>query len=269
MLAEQNPLASEATCTTVLVAGARRASGATTTALGLAHCWHRLGRRVLLVDADAAHDWALSATRQAGIAPRFTLADVLSGRCDVEDAIAADRGQAPLLSAEMDSQAAPPPSIPALRRLARQAANWVTSAGLIVVDLGSQSDEAARWWWTRADAAYVVTLPDDASVMDAYGLIKRMHLGQHEPSLRLVVNQSASEPSRKVHRRLDDSCQRFLGWRLDYAGVVPVEAALAERSRAGMPVFGEQGFGLAYRAIAEIAQSASTRPIAVRASVAA
>jgi flagellar biosynthesis protein FlhG len=82
-----------------------------------------------------------------------------------------------------------------------------------------------------------VTAPDAVSVMDAYALIKTL-LTRHPLAqpLELVVNHLDDGPSAAdVHRRIDQSCRRFLGHSVNYAGAVPHDLAAAHSSDVRLP----------------------------------
>jgi len=68
-----------------------------------------------------------------------------------------------------------------------------------------------------------VTAPDVVAVMDTYALIKTL-ISKHTPhrSVSLVVNQSPDDATAlDVHRRIDQSCRRFLGLAIGFCGSVP------------------------------------------------
>jgi len=91
------------------------------------------------------------------------------------------------------------------------------------VDAGNQPTELAARLWSIADELLLVTAPDVVAVMDTYALIKTL-ISRHTPhrSLSLVVNQSPDEATAlDVHRRIDQSCRRFLGLAIGFCGSVP------------------------------------------------
>jgi MinD-like ATPase involved in chromosome partitioning or flagellar assembly len=61
--------------------------------------------------------------------------------------------------------------------------------------------------------------------MDTYALIKTLlsrHGGGQSPAL--VVNQAPDEATAAdVHRRIDQSCRRFLGLAIEFAGWLPLD----------------------------------------------
>ena len=84
----------------------------------------------------------------------------------------------------------------------------------------------------------LVTTPDAVAVMDTYATIKTLlSRSAIQSPVRLVVNRVDSEEvAADVHRRIDHSCQRFLGLPLALAGWLPGEPAALAALRRGHPI---------------------------------
>jgi flagellar biosynthesis protein FlhG len=111
----------------------------------------------------------------------------------------------------------------AIQRLIRQLPTLAKHADWLIVDAGNQPTGLAAQLWSVADDLLLVTAPDVVAVMDTYALIKTL-ISKHTPhrSVSLVVNQSADDATaRDVHRRIDQSCRRFLGLAVGFAGYLP------------------------------------------------
>jgi flagellar biosynthesis protein FlhG len=97
-------------------------------------------------------------------------------------------------------------------------------ADWLIVDAGNQPTELAARLWSVADDLLIVTAPDVVAVMDTYALIKTL-ISKHarRRPVSLIVNQSPDEATaRDVHRRIDQSCRRFLDLEVSFAGCVPL-----------------------------------------------
>jgi flagellar biosynthesis protein FlhG len=111
----------------------------------------------------------------------------------------------------------------AIQRLIRQLPTLAKHADWLIVDAGNQPTELAARLWSVADDLLLVTAPDVVAVMDTYALIKTL-ISKHTPhrSVSLVVNQSPDDATALyVHRRIDQSCRRFLGLAIGFTGGVP------------------------------------------------
>jgi flagellar biosynthesis protein FlhG len=108
---------------------------------------------------------------------------------------------------------------------------------VVIVDTGSGSGESLRRFWQTADEVLLVTTPDDVSVMDAYASIKSRLPAKNQPRLRLIVNRADSaQQAVDVHRRLDQSCRRFLEMEIVLLGHVCEDGAFAAAARMGAPL---------------------------------
>src|SRR5262249_20611551 len=129
----------------------------------------------------------------------------------------------------------------AAERLLRQIRSLAPHTDWLLVDAGDRSNALAARLWSAADDLLLVTSPDAVAVMDTYSLIKTL-LPKHHSSrgLDLVINQADSPATAAdVHRRIDQSCRRFLGLSVDFAGAVPAIAAAELRTNRGLTVLSQ------------------------------
>jgi MinD-like ATPase involved in chromosome partitioning or flagellar assembly len=108
-------------------------------------------------------------------------------------------------------------------------------ADWLLVDAGNQPSELTARLWSAADTLLVATSPDAVAVMDTYALVKTL-LSRHSlhRELALVVNQAAGEAmAADVHRRIDQSCRRFLGLPVEFAGWLPNVTGAHDRPWSG------------------------------------
>jgi flagellar biosynthesis protein FlhG len=122
----------------------------------------------------------------------------------------------------------------AIQRLLKQMRSLGPHTDWLLVDAGNQPSEFTARLWSAADRVLLVTSPDAVAVMDTYALVKTL-LSRHtvRQSPLLVVNQAADDRmAADVHRRIDQSCRRFLDVTIDFAGGVPADAGAAMANRA-------------------------------------
>jgi flagellar biosynthesis protein FlhG len=213
----------------VVVTGGRAGVGATTVALNLAAVLADGGARVLLVDGAQQRN---EFVEPAGIRPnvQYTWADVLAGKCELEEAVVdGPVGVRLLLTrgrvSQFDSAHCRPRRESGSRR---DAATWGDSRraqerligelrsleedyDLIVVDSGCGPTAWSRRFWAGAKLIVLVTTPEDAAVLNAYATLKYCAQAAGRLPVRLLVNQAESDAAANAaHRRLESACQRFL-----------------------------------------------------------
>ncbi len=194
----------------VVVTGARAGVGATTVALNLAAVLADRGERVLLLDG---------ALRRGeigdSILPRreveHGLAEVLSGKCRMQDAIVAGPGGVQMLLQRGASRTSQDLSRQAHQKFIAELQSLNEQFDAIVVDAGRGLTPWSQAFWSRSRLIALVTTPDDDAVLDAYSLIKQSVADGDQLPVRLLVNNADSDAAAdRAHRRIDNSCRRFL-----------------------------------------------------------
>ncbi|MFV1966989.1 MAG: MinD/ParA family protein [Pirellulaceae bacterium] len=217
----------------IVLAGGKGGVGVTTLAVNLSVGLAEQGARVVVVDADLYRsDVALL----CGIAERSTVEDVLIARRDVHEVLQRGPAGIQIVPGLWAPGEAAECGEAAQERLLRQFQTLGPHADIIVLDVGNGSGDFVRRFCKAADDVLLVTTPDPMAVMDSYARIKTSMVDSKVPTLRLIVNQSASEGQAvDVHHRIDQSCERFLSVRVDYAGQVPTDELVVQAACAAHP----------------------------------
>jgi len=208
--------------TMLAISGGRPGVGATTIALQVATALAREAQRIVLIDADPfAADIAPRCEHSAALG----IGEVLAGRKTIHEVLQLGPAGIQILAGAANQQIRDSLNGRSIGRLLKQMRSLAPHADWLIVDAGNQPSEMAAELWSAADRLLVVTSPDAVAVMDTYALIKTL-LSRH--SLRqspvLVVNQAADEATAAdVHRRIDQSCRRFLGLAIEFAGWLPLD----------------------------------------------
>jgi len=216
----------------LVVAGGRPNVGATTLTLAMGLALAREGLRVVLVDADLAR---ADLTAACHVQPHGHLADVLAGRRTVHETLVLGPDGTQVLPAAATAAVRDSVGRRAIQRLLRQLEELRPHADWLVIDAGNQPSELAASLWTIADRLLVVTSPEAAAVMDTYALMKTMLPGGALPEwIGLAVNHAADMGmAADVHRRIDQSCRRFLGLSVQLAAAVPHDPQVARHGTRG------------------------------------
>jgi len=230
---------------TLVVSGGRPGVGATTLAVNLAAALAHDALRVVLVDADMQRADVAS---RCGITGGPSIHEVLAGRRSIHETLQLGPAGMQIVPGSGVTESHAAVNQRSIQRLLRQLWSLTPHADWLLVDAGSQPSELTVRLWSAADLVMLVTAPDAVSVMDAYALIKTL-LTRHPLAqpLELVVNRLDDGPSAAdVHRRIDQSCRRFLGHSVNYAGAVPHHPATANSGSDRLPaVLAEPGGSLA------------------------
>jgi flagellar biosynthesis protein FlhG len=189
-----------------------------------------------------------------GIEEAGSVADLLVGGHDIHEVL--ERGPAGIqvVPGVWAPEKAAVLSEGAQRRLITQLCLLGRHADVVIVDTGSGSGESLKRFWQAADEVLLVTTPDDVAVMDTYASIKTRLPAQNRPRMRLIVNRAGSpQQTADVHRRIDQSCRRFLKEEIALLGRVAEDPAFASAARSCVPLVIQQPHAAAAEQIESLA----------------
>jgi flagellar biosynthesis protein FlhG len=219
---------------TLVVSGGRPGVGGTTLAVNLAAALAHDGLRVVLVDADLAQ---ADVAGHCGISGGLTILDVLVRRRNIHEALQLGPAGMQVVIGSSVAEAPVAGNERTHQRFLRQMRSLTPHADWLIVDAGSQPCEWTARLWSLADTLLLVTTPDAVAVMDSYALVKTLWKWRSAvQGPELVVNRLADRAAAAdVHRRIDQSCQRFLGLPVRYAGATPFDPGTGSVGRRGLP----------------------------------
>jgi flagellar biosynthesis protein FlhG len=102
----------------------------------------------------------------------------------------------------------------------------------VVIDAGSGLDSVVRVASMRATALILVTVPEPAALIDAYAVMKIVHLQVPTLQMSVLVNcVGEGENGRQAFTKLSTACGRFLQFVPQYLGEIPFDRGLREAVR--------------------------------------
>lgn len=225
----ENPVTSGPPPRLIVLTGAKGGVGVTSIAVNLSIALSQQGSRVVVVDADP---YRSDVATLCGLRDLPSPADVLAARRDIHEVL--QRGPAGIQI--IPGLATADGDMMSHERLQRQLLTLGRHADIVVIDVGCATDDLAKRFCHSASEVLLLTTPDNIAVMDAYARVKIMLAGATEPSLQLVVNQArAVAQACDVHHRVDDSCRKFLGRSIEFAGHVPLDGCVSQAALQATP----------------------------------
>lgn len=208
--------------------------GVTTTAVNLAVAMAQQGGRIVLVDADSQ---GMGIATLCGVKFEECLGDILITRRDIHEALCMGPAGIQLIPSLWRPGNEPEVSSMALERLVRQLTKLGRHADAVLVDVGNGANDLVRRLSQAADDVIVVTTPETSSVMDSYARIKLALAGRGSANIALLVNRCRDQRlSSDVFQRVEQSCQRFLGQRIDFLAHTPDDADVGRAAAIRTPV---------------------------------
>ncbi|PBJ81941.1 cobyrinic acid a,c-diamide synthase [Lysobacteraceae bacterium NML93-0399] len=241
---------------TLAVTGGKGGVGKTNVSANLSVALAAMGQRTLLLDADLG---LANVDVLLGLSPKRTLADLVAGRCELDDVVL-----------EGPSGVLVVPAASGRRHMAElrpaEHAGLVNvfndlqrDLDLLVVDTAAGITDSVLTFCQAAQDAVVVVCDEPASITDAYALIKVLARERGVNRVHVVPNMVRSpQEGRNLHDKLSRVCERFIGdVSLNYLGAIPQCDWLRMAVQRQQPVVNAYPGSPSARALVDIAQRVS------------
>lgn len=203
----------------ITVASGKGGVGKTNISTSLALAYAKLGKRVILMDADLG---LANVNVVLGIIPKYNLYHLIRKQKTMREIImdtsygiqivAGASGFAKI--ANLDEQE---------RQNFIKELSELSSADVIIIDTSAGVSNNVLSFVAAADEAIIVTTPEPTAITDAYGIIKIIatEIDNLGLSLKLIVNRVKSvTEGKKVAERVINIASQFLNLKIDYLGYV-------------------------------------------------
>lgn len=178
----------------------------------------RLGRRVLLIDADMG---LANVDIMMGFKPEATLADLFSGDAALADLLVEARPNVTVLPAASGVQEMTHLEDGQLVQLMSSLDDLDADFDVVLVDTGAGIGKNVLRFNAAARRVLVVSTPEPTSMTDAYATIKVLSSAHSVKRFRLIVNQADSrKQALRVYRHITNVADQYLDVAIDYAGFV-------------------------------------------------
>ena len=211
-----------------------------------------MGQRVVVLDADfglANLDILL------GLTPTYTLEHVLRGEKLLEEILVDGPKGIKVIPASSGIQELTRLDAAAELRLVQGLQRVAESQDWLLIDTAAGIHDSVIKLLMAAQEVLLVTTPEPTSLVDAYAMVKVVHLRDPKKPLWLLVNNAQSETeAEETIEQLQAATQRFLGRELQVLGMIPADPFLLQavrQQRGVVDLFPEAPSALAFRVIAD------------------
>jgi flagellar biosynthesis protein FlhG len=222
-------------CRVLAVTSGKGGVGKTNVAVNLAIALSRKGLRVLLMDADLG---LANVDVILGMIPKYNLMHVLQGLKTLPEIVTDGPEKLKLIAAGSGGIQ----ELANLNEMQREKflqglVEIQNESDVVVIDTGAGLHRNVLAFALAADEAIIVTTPEPTAMMDAYGMIKVIHLERKDPLIRLVVNMAGSAAeAEEAGKKLVLLAKRFLNLDVEYVGYIPRDMAMVRAVKAQSPV---------------------------------
>ena len=217
----------------ITVTSGKGGVGKSNVAVNLAVQMKKLGKRVVVFDADFG---LANVEIMFGVVPQYNLGDVIYRGKGIRDIIT----EGPLGIGFVSGGT----GVTGLNDLTKEQVISLTKslkeldqdADIILVDTGAGISSHVLEFVVASPEVLLVTTPDPSALTDAYSLLKAVYRNprfqRRETKINVLVNRTGSSDEGKlVYDKLNSVVEQFLQGELLYAGMVPQDRALERAIR--------------------------------------
>lgn len=211
------------------IASGKGGVGKTNVVAGLAMSLARLGQRVVVLDADfglANLDILL------GLTPRHTLEHVLRGEKLMEEILLEGPFGIRIIPASSGIQELTRLDATAELRLIQGLQRISETTDWLLIDTAAGIHDSVVKLLMAAQEVLLITTPEPTALVDAYAMVKVVHLRDpHKPLWLMVNNAQNREEAEETIEQLQAATRRFLDRELQVLGMVPADPFVLQAVR--------------------------------------
>ncbi len=190
--------------------------GKTNIVANLGYALSRLGKRVLVLDADLGLG---NLDILLGLAPKYNLSHVLMGGKSIAEITVEGPGNIKILPASSGIQELTELSNEQKIQILNKLNLLSDPVDILLIDTAAGISSNVMYFNTTAQEIMVVVSPEPTSITDAYALMKVLSVKYLEKHFKLLVNLASSvDEAEDVFRQLSLVADRFLDISIEYIG---------------------------------------------------
>ena len=224
-------------CCTIAVTSGKGGVGKSNVSLMLSIALARLGKRVLLLDADLG---LANIHILLGLTPSGSIRDLLNEQVDPLSLLCTGPGGIRILPGVSGLEQMANLDSLAFSLLVRRLAELERACDYMIVDTSAGISRITTEFCRPADSVLLILTPEPTSLADAYALVKVLR-ERGGPSVSVLVNMVRTpREGQEIFDKLNALVVQFLKMRLKLLGEVPWEAALPRLIRQQKTLMVEQ-----------------------------
>lgn len=205
----------------IAVSSGKGGVGKSTFVVNLAITLARMGHKVAVIDADLG---TANVDVMLRIEPLFNLTHLIRGEKTLSEIMVEGTAGIRVVPGGSGLQELANLNEWQFGRLLASFTQLEKEHDFILIDTGAGLSKNVTNFFLAADELIVVTNPEPAATLDAYGLLKVAAEQGRRNGISLVVNRADSQQEAEmVARKLIDTCERFLGAAVSHLGFVPAD----------------------------------------------
>jgi flagellar biosynthesis protein FlhG len=192
--------------------------GKTSIVANLGYALTKLGKKVLIFDADLGLG---NLDVLLGLAPKYNLSHVIMGAKTIREILVEGPGSMEILPASSGVQELTQLTREQKVQILTELDLLINDMDILLIDTAAGISSNVMDFNATAQEIIVVVSPEPTSITDAYALMKVLSLKYSEKGCKLLVNMTTRlDEGRDVFRQLHLVTERFLDIRIEYLGSI-------------------------------------------------
>jgi flagellar biosynthesis protein FlhG len=211
---------------TVAVASGKGGVGKTNVVANLAIAARKLGKDVMILDADLGLS---NIDVLLHLAPKHNIQDLLNGEMGLKDVVIDGPHGVKILPASSGVQELTALDEFQRLRILQAFDTYEDNVDILLIDTAAGISENVAFFCIAAQEIIVVASPEPTAITDAYALVKVLCTRYQEKEFNVLVNSvRGAEEALEVFRRLSLAAERFLNISLKYLGYIPFDTTVTK-----------------------------------------
>ncbi len=208
--------------------------GKSNTAVNLAVCFRKLGKRVIVFDADFG---LANVEVMFGTMPKYTLKDLIYEGKSITDIITKGPMDIGFISGGSGIVGLNNLTHDQIDFLVRSLSKLNELTDVLIIDTGAGVSDSVLEFVVASPEVILITTPEPSSLTDSYSLMKALykHPGfkGNDTNIRLLANKVRNEEEgRSIYEKLSSVVTEFLHGHISYLGMVPQDRILENAVRS-------------------------------------
>ena len=222
----------------ITVTSGKGGVGKSNTSINLAIHLKKLGKRVIILDADFG---LANIEIMFGTVPKHNLCDLIYQGKNIKDIITWGPGEIGFISGGSGIAGLSNLSRDYLTYIIQNLAELDAIADVIIIDTGAGISDAVLEFLVASGEILLVTTPEPTSITDSYSLIKALNrhprFSKENSKIKVIANRvNNADDGRNLFKKLNSVVSRYLGLEIEYLGQIPYDQQLADAVMQQSPV---------------------------------
>ncbi len=218
----------------ITISSGKGGIGKTSVVVNLAIALKKLGRNVMLLDADLGLG---NLDVLLGLNPKYNFAHVLSGEKTIDEIIIEGPRGISIIPAASGLEELTSLNTEQKINLFSQLESLDEKVDIMLIDAAAGISQNVLFFNMVAGERIVLATAEPTSIVDAYALIKVLHQSHGVKRFRLLVNQAKDDKEGlEVYKNVSTVADKFLNISIDYMGIIAYDENLRKSVRRQKPV---------------------------------